>query len=212
MRLSLLALLVSAASLLAQKVAYVNMETVFNAYYKTISENIRFEEERQNFFTGMEVLKSEFENTRREFLDAVNKARNDLLGEEAQREAGQKAQALQARLEQKQDEIARYQQQAREEIGERQQKTTGRLLQELQADLEKFAAEQGYELVYEVSGRTLNQVPVLLVYPKDKEITEAMIKRVNAGHEKEKAEAEEKLEKMRKALEAKEKQDAPVAQ
>lgn len=212
MRITLLALLLSAASLLAQKVAYVNMETVFNGYYKTVSENIRFEEERQNFFTGMEVLQSEFDSTRKEFLDAVNKARNDLLGEDTQREAAQKAEALRARLEQKQEEIGRYQQQARSEISERQQKTTTRLLQELQTQLEKYAAEMGYEMVYEVSGRTLNQVPVLLVYPKDKEITEAMVKLVNAGHEKEKEEAEAKLEKMRKAIEEKEKQNAPAAQ
>ncbi len=212
MRITLLALLLSAASLLAQKVAYVNMETVFNGYYKTVSENIRFEEERQNFFTGMEVLQSEFDSTRKEFLDAVNKARNDLLGEDTQREAAQKAEALRARLEQKQEEIARYQQQARSEISERQQKTTTRLLQELQTQLEKYAAEMGYEMVYEVSGRTLNQVPVLLVYPKDKEITEAMVKLVNVGHEKEKEEAEAKLEKMRKAIEEKEKQNAPAAQ
>ena len=211
MRITLLALLLSAASLLAQKVAYVNMETVFNGYYKTVSENIRFEEERQNFFTGM-VLQSEFDSTRKEFLDAVNKARNDLLGEDTQREAAQKAEALRARLEQKQEEIARYQQQARSEISERQQKTTTRLLQELQTQLEKYAAEMGYEMVYEVSGRTLNQVPVLLVYPKDKEITEAMVKLVNVGHEKEKEEAEAKLEKMRKAIEEKEKQNAPAAQ
>ena len=212
MRITLLALLLSAASLLAQKVAYVNMETVFNGYYKTVSENIRFEEERQNFFTGREVLQSEFDSTRKEFLDAVNKARNDLLGEDTQREAAQKAEALRARLEQKQEEIARYQQQARSEISERQQKTTTRLLQELQTQLEKYAAEMGYEMVYEVSGRTLNQVPVLLVYPKDKEITEAMVKLVNVGHEKEKEEAEAKLEKMRKAIEEKEKQNAPAAQ
>ncbi len=212
MRITLLALLLSAASLLAQKVAYVNMETVFNGYYKTVSENIRFEEERQNFFTGMEVLQSEFDSTRKEFLDAVNKARNDLLGEDTQREAAQKAEALRARLEQKQEEIGRYQQQARSEISERQQKTTTRLLQELQTQLEKYAAEMGYEMVYEVSGRTLNQVPVLLVYPKDKEITEAMVKLVNVGHEKEKEEAEAKLEKMRKAIEEKEKQNAPAAQ
>ena len=109
---------------------------------------------------------------------------------------------------QKEEEIIRYQQQARSEIEERQQSATNRLLEELQAQLEKYAAEKGYEMVYEVSGRTLNRVRVLLVYPKDKEITEAMVKLVNAGHEAEKAEADGKLEKMRKAQEAKMKQEA----
>lgn len=208
MRISLLLLCLAAFSLWAQKVAYVNMETVFNEYYKTANENIRFEEERQNFLTGLEVLRTEFESTRKEFNDARGMAQNVLVGEENQKAAAQKAEALGARLAQKEEEIIRYQQQARAEIEERQQSATNRLLEELQAQLEKYAAEKGYEMVYEVSGRTLNRVRVLLVYPKDKEITEAMVKLVNAGHEAEKAEADGKLEKMRKAQEAKMKQDA----
>ena len=208
MRISLLLLCLAAFSLWAQKVAYVNMETVFNEYYKTANENIRFEEERQNFLTGLEVLRTEFESTRKEFNDARGMAQNVLVGEENQKAAAQKAEALGARLAQKEEEIIRYQQQARAEIEERQQSATNRLLEELQAQLEKYAAEKGYEMVYEVSGRTLNRVRVLLVYPKDKEITEAMVKLVNAGHEAEKAEADGKLEKMRKAQEAKMKQEA----
>ena len=208
MRISLLLLCLAAFSLWAQKVAYVNMETVFNEYYKTANENIRFEEERQNFLTGLEVLRTEFESTRKEFNDARGMAQNVLVGEENQKAAAQKAEALGARLDQKEEEIIRYQQQARSEIEERQQSATNRLLEELQAQLEKYAAEKGYEMVYEVSGRTLNRVRVLLVYPKDKEITEAMVKLVNAGHEAEKAEADGKLEKMRKAQEAKMKQEA----
>ena len=208
MRISLLLLCLAAFSLWAQKVAYVNMETVFNEYYKTANENIRFEEERQNFLTGLEVLRTEFESTRKEFNDARGMAQNVLVGEENQKAAAQKAEALGARLAQKEEEIIRYQQQARAEIEERQQSATNRLLEELQAQLEKYAAEKGYEMVYEVSGRTLNRGRVLLVYPKDKEITEAMVKLVNAGHEAEKAEADGKLEKMRKAQEAKMKQEA----
>ena len=208
MRISLLLLCLAAFSLWAQKVAYVNMETVFNEYYKTANENIRFEEERQNFLTGLEVLRTEFESTRKEFNDARGMAQNVLVGEENQKAAAQKAEALGARLAQKEEEIIRYQQQARAEIEERQQSATNRLLEELQAQLEKYAAEKGYEMVYEVSGRTLNRVRVLLVYPKDKEITEAMVKLVNAGHEAEKAEADGKLEKMRKAQQAKMKQEA----
>ena len=163
MRISLLLLCLAAFSLWAQKVAYVNMETVFNEYYKTANENIRFEEERQNFLTGLEVLRTEFESTRKEFNDARGMAQNVLVGEENQKAAAQKAEALGARLAQKEEEIIRYQQQARAEIEERQQSATNRLLEELQAQLEKYAAEKGYEMVYEVSGRTLNRVRVLLV-------------------------------------------------
>ena len=75
-----LVLLLFAGALFAQNVAYVNMEKVFESYYKTVTENIRFEEERQNFLTGMNVLRDEFENTRKDYNAAVRDAKNDLLG------------------------------------------------------------------------------------------------------------------------------------
>jgi Skp family chaperone for outer membrane proteins len=198
------ALLLVASVAMAQNVAYINMETVFNEYYKTISENIRFEEERQNFMTGMEVLRGEFENSRKEFQQAQADSRNDLLGDAAKQEALNKVNVLGARLEQKQEEILRYRQQAVSEMDSRQQSTTQSLVDDLQKQLEKYAAEMNYELVYEVSGRTMNRVPVLLVYPKDKEITDAVVKLVNAGHETEKAEAKAKLESLQKAAADKE--------
>ncbi len=197
-----LVLLLFAGSLFAQNVAYVNMEKVFESYYKTVTENIKFEEERQNFLTGMNVLRDEFENTRKDYNAAVRDAKNDLLGEEAQKTAAQKAQALAARLEQKQDEIMRYRQQSLTELDGRQQAATQAIVNELTAQVKKYASEKGFDLVYEVSGRTMNRVPVLLVYPEDKEITDAVVKVVNAGHEQERDEAKARLEKLQKESES----------
>ena len=187
-----LVLLLFAGSLFAQNVAYVNMEKVFESYYKTVTENIKFEEERQNFLTGMNVLRDEFENTRKDYNAAVRDSKNDLLGEEA----------LAARLEQKQDEIMRYRQQSLTELDGRQQAATQAIVNELTAQVKKYASEKGFDLVYEVSGRTMNRVPVLLVYPEDKEITDAVVKVVNAGHEQERDEAKARLEKLQKESES----------
>lgn len=193
------ALAFAAGSIFAETVAYINMETVFNEYYKTINENIRFEETRQNFMTGFEVLRNEFENTRKEYSQAVADAQNDLLSDAAKATARQKAQALEERLAQKNDEIVQYRQRSMAEMDSNQQAATLNIVAELQTLVEKYAADNGIDLVYEISGRTMNRVPVLLVYPKDKEITDAFVKVCNAGHEKEKEESEAKLASLQKA-------------
>ena len=183
----------------AETVAFINMEKVFNDYYKTVTENIKFEETRQKFVTALTVLQGEFENTRKEYEKAVADAENDLLSDSARKEAEQKLRILETRLGQKHDETLEFRQNGLAEIEESQQKTTQLLIDDLQAQLTKYAAERGLTMVYETSGRTINRVPVLLVYPKEKEITDAFIKRVNAGHEKEKAESQAKLDAMHKA-------------
>lgn len=198
MKALLLSILALAGTLFAET-AYINMEAVFNEYYKTVNENIKFEQSRQNFLSGFAVLREEFENTRKEYASAVKDAQNDLLGEEVREAAAKKAQSLGARLQQKQDEIAQFQQQTAAEIEDNQQKATQAIIEILKTQLEKFAADKGYDLVFDVSGKTMNRLPALLVYPKDKEITDAFVKLVNAGHEAEKAENQAKLEKLRKA-------------
>ncbi len=207
MKSILLALLFAATSLFAaETVAFINMEKVFNDYYKTVTENIKFEETRQKFVTALTVLQGEFENTRQEYEKAIADAENDLLSDSARAEAAQKVRVLEARLEQKHDETLEFRQNGLAEIEGNQQQATQLLIDDLQAQLTKYAAERGLEMVYETSGRTMNRVPVLLVYPKEKEITEAFIKQVNAGHEKEKAESQAKLEAMHKAAQEKQQQ------
>jgi len=199
MKTFVFAAIFASVSLFAQVTAYINMETVFNEYYKTITENIKFEESHQKFTTGLLMLRDEFENTRKEYVQAVNDAKNDLLGDTARQAAVQKAQMLEVRLEQKQEELVQYRQEAMKEIEGNQQMATEAIVKDLQEQLTKYAADRQIEVVYEVSGKTMNRMPVILVYPKDKEITDAFVKLTNAGHESEKTEAQAKLEAMRAA-------------
>ncbi|MCQ2396295.1 MAG: OmpH family outer membrane protein [Lentisphaeria bacterium] len=184
MKKILFATVFAVGSIFAETVAYINMETVFNAYYKTVNENIRFEEARQNFMTGFEVL----------------------LSDGAKATAAQKAQALEERLAQKNDEIMQYRQRVTAEIESNQQNATLAIVEDLQAQVAKYAADNGIDVIYEVSGRTMNRVPVLLVYPKDKEMTDAFVKISNAGHEKEKEESQAKLASLQKAAAQKQQQ------
>lgn len=197
-RFSVFAILCVGVMAFAQeRFAYVNMETVFNEYYKTVNENINIENLRKQYLDGFNLLRDEFQTSLTEYQKAVADADNELLSDEVREAARSKAQLLEARLQQKQEEIMRYRQEGLGDIENRQQMIVEKLAEELTEQVRKYAAAQGYTTVLEVSGKSLNRVPMVIAYPKEQEITDAIVKLVNAGHEAEKAEAEKKLVEVR---------------
>ncbi|MBR6470676.1 MAG: OmpH family outer membrane protein [Victivallales bacterium] len=198
----LLALCACVAAFAQERFAYVNMETVFNEYYKTVNENINIENLRKQYMDGFNLLRDEFQASLAEYQKALADADNELLSDEVRENARNKAQLLEGRLQQKQEEIMRYRQDGLGEIEERQQLIVEKLAQELTEQVRKYAEVQGYTTVLEVSGKSLNRVPMVIAYPKEQEITDAIVKLVNAGHEAEKAEAEAKLTDLRNKLRA----------
>jgi Skp family chaperone for outer membrane proteins len=179
------------------KRGYVNMETLFNEYYKTINENITFENRQRTVTEGFQLLRSEMENTMKEFKKAESEAQNELLSAEARNAAGERARLLAERLQQKQTEIYKYREESLRDIQNRQQQVTDALVGELLEQVRKYAADKSYDEIVEVSGKTMSRVQVLLVYPMDKDITAEMVKIINAGHEKEKQEAQARLAAIR---------------
>ena len=198
----LLALCMAIAALAAERFAYVNMETVFNEYYKTVNENINVENLRKQYLDGFNLLKDEFQTSLAEYQKAVADADNELLSDEVRANARSKAQLLENRLQQKQDEVVRYRQEGLGEIENRQQQIVEKLATELTELVRKYAQQQGYTTVLEVSGKSLNRVPMVIAYPHDQEITDEVVKLSNAGHEAEKTEATAKLTDLRNKLRA----------
>ena len=186
----------------ADRFAYVNMETVFNEYYKTVNENINIENLRKQYLDGFNLLKDEFQASLSEYQKVVADAENELLSEEVRENARSKGRLLENRLQQKQDEVMRYRQEGLGEIENRQQQIVEKLAEELLEQVRKYADAQGYTTVLEVSGKSLNRVPMVISYPKNQEITDAIVKLVNAGHEAEKTEATAKLTDLRNKLRA----------
>ena len=197
-----LALCACVAAFAADRFAYVNMETVFNEYYKTVNENINVENLRKQYLDGFNLLKNEFQASLSEYQKAVADAENELLSEDVRENARSKAQLLENRLQQKQEEVLRYRQEGLGEIENRQQQIVEKLAEELLEQVRKYADSQGYTTVLEVSGKSLNRVPMVISYPKEQEITDAIVKLVNAGHEAEKTEATAKLTDLHNKLRA----------
>ena len=185
----------------ADKTGYVNMEAVFNGYYKTVNENINFENQRKSFVDTMDIYRKEYQSSLQEYQKAKADAENELLSTEARSAAASRTKLLEGRLQQKQEEIMDYRDSGMREIEAKQQSVTNALAEDLLAQTRQYAAQKGYTVVLEVSGKSLSRIPVVIAYPKEAEFTDDLIQVINAGHEKEKADAQARLDALRKQAE-----------
>ena len=186
-----------AISLICQaqdRVAYVSMEKAFAEFYKTVNVNVMFEQKKLEFEETMTKLTKELETDASELKNLQADAENELLSKEARDEATRKFKVRLSMFEDRRKETALKERNGRMELNRMKSESESRLVSDLMAAIKKFAADNGYTHVYDISGMSFNRMPVLLVYPEQQEITTAFISVLNNGHEKEMAEAKEKLE------------------
>jgi len=197
--LLILAALSSLAAFAQDKMGYVNMADLFEGYYKTVNANIIFENRKKEFEDRMNLLRVEVENAGKDARSMEVEARNELLSKEAREEAMRKFRVRADVFSQKREEFERARQKGMADLRRVQFSTEEGLIKDLAELVKKFAKDNGYTHVFDVSGQSMNRMPTLLVYPEQQDITKDLLQVVNNGHETELKEATEKLEAIRKS-------------
>lgn len=202
-RILAMAVIMAAVSVFAQeKRLYVNLETVFDGYYKTLAANLSFEDRKQEVEDQLELIRKELETLNAEAKKCDGEMRNELLAKDARETAARKLQAQLERLRTKNREYERTRSESYQQLQKIRLEREDELVKEILKVVDAVADEKKAEEVVEVSGKTLNRVVVLLRYPKDKEITDDVLKRLNVGHETELKTAKDELDKRRAKADA----------
>ena len=194
-----------------EKNIYVNLETIFENFYKTVNANIAFEDQKKDFEARLGLIREEMQNLEKQAQRYNEEVQNDLLPRETRETSQRSLQAAVDRLRAKKREYDQNQEEGLRNLQRIRMKREEDLVNDILGTINKYADEVGATHVIEVSGKTFNRVQVYLRYPKEKDVTQAILKLVNLGHEDELAAAKAKLETIRaKANEQKE--AAPAAQ
>jgi Skp family chaperone for outer membrane proteins len=191
------------------KTIYVNLETIFENFYKTINANIAFEDQKKDFEARLGLIREEMQNLEKQAQRYNEEVQNDLLPRETRETSQRSLQAAVDRLRAKKREYDQNQEEGLRNLQRIRMKREEDLVSDILSTINKYADEVGATHVIEVSGKTFNRVQVYLRYPKEKDVTQAILKLVNLGHEDELAAAKAKLDTIR--AKANQLKEAPAA-
>jgi len=174
------------------KVATVDMQALFQEFHETKTTKTTFEGEQTRVVRDRDERLARLNELKKE-IDELQKQLGDPSVADAKKQAlFNDRQAKQQQFEGLQKELEEFIQRKSRAPNEQMQLRMKDILEKIRGKVQKHAAEEGYDYVLDKTGASTSQVPVLL-YTKDAtDITEVLLKDINAGAPAAPAPADEK--------------------
>lgn len=161
------------------RIVTVDLNRVFNEYYKTPVASGKLKEQAEGFNKEHEEMQADL----RKAIDDLNKLRDESEKAEYSAEVKeQKKKAVQEKLgeaDKKRRDLDEYRRSHQKILEDATQRMRQGILKEINEVISKEARDAGYQLVLDKSGNTLNGVPTLVFSQDSLEITDEITKILN---------------------------------
>lgn len=163
------------------KIATVDLDKVFTAHPKTRAAEADLKKAEEAIQKDMDQMVAEG----RALEEAVGKlreaAKNPLLTDDARLQKRNEAEEKLTELQEFQLRVRRTQETKLKQMREQVMKSRQGIVDELMTTVADFAKAEGYDLVLDRSGLTMNAIPLVSYSNPDLDVTEKLIGRVAAG-------------------------------
>jgi Skp family chaperone for outer membrane proteins len=167
----------------ANNVAYVNMEQVFTDYYKTKDTEAVLKKQRDNVQKIGEQYRSELDDLVKQGKTLHESTQNIMITKEQRDKAVEELNVLKRQVEAKKEELIQFGRAKSDEIKKRYEDSRDEITAELIKSVAKISKRLKYDIVFDISGKTLNGIPAVIYYDKSKDITAKVITFLNTGHD-----------------------------
>lgn len=170
----------------AQKIVTVNIEKLFNAYYKTPQVENIIQKQAQVYQNYLNKKMEKLRDIDKKFRVELDKAQNVTLSTENRSKAAQQAEKYNSEIRLLRAEMEAYSTEKRKEMANMTLEKRASLMQDISASVRKVAEGMAADFVFDVSGKTTHQIPALIYANPASDITNDVLKILNKGNVPEK--------------------------
>lgn len=161
------------------RIGVVNLEKIFREYYKSRIAEDAIKQQAEVYRTYLMRLNDQLRTLKEEARAARLNSQNLALSEADRKAAVEKADAKARQVSQKEAEIELYATEGSASLRKVEQQKREAIMAEIQQEIRRRAAAEGYAFVLDSSGKTMNEQPTLLIYPESCDFTAAVLSELN---------------------------------
>ena len=177
--------LTSAAARAAElKIAVIDMQKAFEEYEKTKTIEIKLNQQMEVFREYSNQLQQQYQNLRKQYESARDDSQNIAYSSAERENKRQKAQQLYESLKLKEQEMNIYKEGRKDQLRDMYAKLRGEVVDEIRKVVHNKAVLEGYTIVLDQSGESLNDVGFVIYVQPNLDITDAVIQDLNRGYRK----------------------------
>ena len=166
------------------KIAVIDMQKAFQEYEKTKTIEIKLNQQMEVFKEYSSQLNQQYQNLRKQYESARDDSQNIALSAAERENKRQKAQQLYESLKLKEQEMNSYKESRKTQIRDMYTKLRGEVVDEIKKAVHNKAVLEGYTIVLDQSGESLNDVGFVIYVQPGLDITDAIIQDLNRGYRK----------------------------
>ena len=166
------------------KIAVIDMNRVFQEYNKTKVNEAKLKKQAEIFQEYSNQLAQSLAKLRQEFIKLRDDSQNMVYTAAERENRRMNAQDKYRQVAAKEQEIREYNREKQAQLRDEYEKLRSSILADISAVVSAKCLAEGYGLVLDKSGRTLNNIPQVVYSSKMLDITDAVIKTLNLGQNK----------------------------
>jgi Skp family chaperone for outer membrane proteins len=172
--------LAGAAPAADQKIATVDLRKVFDKYYKTIQSTAALKQEAQDIEKDRKKMMDDAQRHQTEWQKLFDKSNDQAVSSEERDKSKKETEQKYIELERDKQAIKEFDQIASNRLHEKELQRRDDIVKEIRQILNAEAKAAGYTMVLDPSGESQNMVPVVLYTNGQNDMTDALIKELNA--------------------------------
>ena len=163
------------------KIAVIDMNRVFQEYNKTRVNEAKLKKQAEIFKEYSTQLAQSLAKLRQEFIKLRDDSQNMVYSAAERENRRLNAQEKYRQAAAKEQELREYNRERQVQLRDEYEKLRNSILEDISKVVEAKCLAEGYGLVLDKSGRTLNNIPLVVYSSKMLDITDSVIQTLNLG-------------------------------
>ena len=162
------------------KIAVVDMKRAFEQYYKTKQAEVQIKSqgaEADKVFKGM---LEDYRKANQEYKGLVDGSSDQAVSAEEREKRKSSAEKKLLDLQEIEKSVKQYEKSAKENIGALEKRMRDKIVDEIREVVNRMSRNGSYSLVLDLAAVTAYQTPIILYTDGQNDLTEAIIKELNA--------------------------------
>jgi outer membrane protein len=183
-----LSVLPAVPALAQTRIATVNLQKVFDKYWKTEQASAALKDRAAEFEKTHKEMLDDYRKDKDEYKKLVEQANDQAVSSEERAKRKQAAEDKLAELKKSEDDITQFERQASATISEQKARMRKNILDEIKGAVQSKAKTGGYSLVIDSGTQTYvadpsgpYYSPTILYSSDDSDLTETVLAQLNAG-------------------------------
>jgi outer membrane protein len=191
--LGLLLVSIMSGSALAQgRIATIDLRKVFDNYWKTKQADAALKDRAADMEKEHKNMLEDWKKAKEDYQTLLNSA-NDQAVSVGERDKRKKSAEDKLKfIKETEETIGQYERQARSTLDEQRRRMRDSILVEIRGVLNARAKSSGYNLVVDTAAESINNTPIVLFSNNDNDVTDDILKTLNAAAPPDAPKTEEK--------------------